>query len=218
MAGNLPTPNGVELKLVFSKAGVPFALNIIHFTHTLGQVHNQTRADSIDSIYKAAMTSSGFGATLGTTITLARVDSRHMDSNEDAWFRGGTPPVAGTGTGDLLPPQVAFVVSLVTGKRGRSFNGRVYLTGFVEAVCDPAGQITATARDACVNFLGTAAGQMVTQLQLTAGLLSRWTTPPGSPPNTPPTERNPPIITPLTNHLALDSRFDTQRRRAIPGI
>ena len=45
MAGNLPVPQGVEAKLVFTKLGVPFALNILHFEHTVGQLHSQARAD-----------------------------------------------------------------------------------------------------------------------------------------------------------------------------
>lgn len=218
MAGNLPVPQGMEVKLVWGKAGIPFALNILHFTHGVGQIHNQTRADSIDSIYKTALTSSGHGGALATSVSLIRVESRHMDSLSDPWFIGTNASVAGTGTGDALPPATSIVVTTKTGLRGRSYNGRVYLTGFVEAVNDAAGQILQANATNAVNFLSTAGSNMNTTLQLIAGVLSRWTTPPTAPPGTPPTERNPPVITGITSYTMLDLRWDVQRRRAIPGI
>lgn len=218
MAGNLPVPQGLEAKLVWSRAGIPYALTILHFRHAVGQLHDQTRANTLDTLCKTALTSSGHGANLHTSVALARVESRHMDSNSDPWFIGAGAPVAGTATGDLLPLANAFVVTSKTGLRGRSFNGRTYLMGFAEGVNDSAGQITAAAAAAAVNFVGFIVQDAATQLSLTRSILSRWTTPPTAPPNTPPTERNPPILTPVTLTTNLDLRWDVQRRRAVPGI
>lgn len=218
MAGNLPVPQGLEAKLVWTRAGIPFALNILHFRHGIGQLHDQTRANTLDTLCKTALTSSGHGGILHTSVALARVESRHMDSNSDPWFVGAGAAVAGTGVGEPLPLANSFVVTLKTGLRGRSFNGRVYLVGYTEGVNDANAQITAAAALSSVNFVGFILQDALTQLGLTGSILSRWTTPPGSPPNTPPTERNPPVLTPVTLTTNLDLRWDVQRRRNVPGI
>lgn len=218
MAGNLPVPQGVEVKLVWGRAGVPTALNILHFSHTIGQTHSQTRADSIDTIYKTALAASGLGGKIASGVSLMRVESRHMDQNSDPWYIGAGAPVLGTSTDHILPMANAFVVTLRTGLRGRSYNGRVYLWGWTELANDANGQIDAASAEQARQFLLTSAANMSSTLQLTAGVLTRWTTPPGSPPNTPPTERVPPIITPISSYQTADLRWDTQRRRAIPGV
>lgn len=218
MAGNLPVPQGVEVKLVWARSGVPFAVNILHFRHAVGQLHDQTRANTISAIYGTAMTSSGLGGLLHTTVSLARTESRHMDSNTDPWFIGSQAAVPGSAAGDLMPLYTAFVVTQKTGLRGRSFNGRVYISGWAEGVNDATGQISQAGATAADAFVGNAHNEMQTQLGLVSSILSRWTTPPGSPPNTAPTERNPPILTPVTTILNLDLRWDVQRRRIVPGI
>lgn len=218
MAGNLPVPQGLECKIVWQLAGQDWALNILHFQHAVGTLHTQTRADTLSTLVKTALTSSALGGQLHPTVGLARVESRHMDSNSDPWFIGAGAPVVGTGTGDILAPQLVFCATLRTGLRGRSFNGRVYLGGFTEAANDAGGLVTTAATAAAINFLQAIASEAVTQLQLNHSILSRWTTPPTAPPGTPPTERNPPILSPVTAHTARDQRWDTQRRRAIPGI
>lgn len=218
MAGNLPVPQGVEAKLVFTKLGVPFALNILHFEHAVGQLHSQARADQLDALVKTAFTASSLATMIHPNVALARVESRHMDSNSDPWYLGSGAAVAGTGTGEPLPPQISFAVPLKTGLRGRSYNGRVFLTGFTEASNDTNGQISAAGAGFCAAFLDQIRSNALTQLSFTMGVLTRWMTPPGSPPNTPPIERNPPDITPITSSTGADLRWDTQRRRAIPGI
>lgn len=218
MAGNLPVPQGVEVKLVWTYNGQDSAINVLHFSHSVGQTHTQARADSISSIYKAAFSSSALNAHIFSGVALARVESRHMDSNTDPWYIGAGAAVAGTGAEHPLPAATSFVITLRTGLRGRSYNGRIYIWGFTELANDAAGGITTAASAAAVSFIGTALGNMNTQLQLTQGVLSRWTTPPGSPPNTPPTERQPPIITPVVSTPARDARWDVQRRRATPGV
>lgn len=218
MAGNLPVTNGAEVKIVWGLSGTPAALNILHFAHDAGAIMNQAKADSISTLVKAAFTSSAIGGFLHTTVSLMRVESRHMDSNTDPWFVGAGAAVAGSGAGNPLPAATAFVVSLKTGLRGRSYNGRVYLWGWTEDANDAAGGIATGAFGAAGAFIDTIRVNMGSAQQWDLGILSRWTTPPGSPPNTPPTERTPPLITPVTQVVALDSRWDVQRRRAIPGI
>jgi hypothetical protein len=216
MAGNLPVTNGVEVKLVWTATGVPWALNILHFTNSTGTSMTQSRADSISTVVKSAFTTSLLPAQLHTSAALNRVEVRSMTANSDPWFVGAGAAVPGTATGKPLPSATALVVTLKTGLRGRSYNGRYYQWGWGEIANDTAGGATAAAANSLGGFINT----MRTNLSgapssLSMAILSRYTTPPGQ---TASIERNPPILTPVTAEVLLDSRWDTQRRRAIPGV
>lgn len=50
-----------------------------------------------------------------------------------------THAITGVNTGDPLPAEVALVVTLRTGRRGRSFRGRVYVGPINEAINVPPG-------------------------------------------------------------------------------
>lgn len=217
MAGNLPVPNGVEVKLVWTLSGVPYALNILHFVHQVGASMNQATADAISTLVKTSFTNN-LATFIHPNVQLLRVESRHMDANSDPWYIGAGAGVPGTGTGDPLPAATSFAVTLKTGLRGRSFNGRVFLWGYTEGANDTAGGITALGKTGSEAFLQGIDTNMNTTQQRPMAVLSRWHTPPGLPPGTPATERNPPLLTDVSTIVALDSRWDTQRRRAIPGI
>ena len=58
----------------------------------------------------------------------------------------------GTNSTDPLPPQVAVVVSLLSGRPGRSYRGRHYLGGLPENKCEPPGLLTSTSRSNIANF------------------------------------------------------------------
>lgn len=218
MAGNLPVSNGAEIKLVWALDGSPAALNILHFTHSVGAIMNQAKADAIAAIYRSAFTGTAFVAQISTRVSLLRIESRHMDANSDPWFVGGGAATSGTSAANPLPAATAFCVTQKTGLRGRSFNGRIYLWGYTEDANDAAGGITTAAKDASVFFCGQTAADMNSAQGMNLAVLSRWQTPPGAAPGTPPIERTPPLLTVVTQQLALDQRWDVQRRRAIPGI
>jgi hypothetical protein len=218
MAGNLPLQNGLEMKIVWHAGANPHALNILHFNNG-GGVIDQARANLIDTNVKLAFTSPGLVGMFYTGLSLHHVEVRSMTNNSDPWWIGSGAPVPGTGAGNPLPAATAFVVSLATGLRGRSYNGRVYLAGWTEDANDAAGGITAAGSAAAVAFIDSVRAYMAGAPQLSVlGVLSRFTTPPGSPPGTPATERIPPILTPVTLVRSRDLRWDVQRRRATPGI
>lgn len=219
MAGNKPVPQGLEVKLVWAWNGNPSAINIFHASHELGAVHTQARADAIATGIRTAFTTpAAYGSFVHTGVTLARVESRHMDAATDPWFIGAGAAVAGTSAANPLPAATAFVVSLRTGLRGRSYNGRVYLWGWTEDANDAAGGISAAAAEAGRAFVGAIGGNLISAAQSTFSVLSRFTTPAGSPPGTPATERTPPQLTAITAAVTADLRWDVQRRRAVPGI
>lgn len=219
MAGNLPVPQGLETKIVWAFNGNPYALNVFHWRNTSNAAITQTVANTIDSAAKTAFTTGGLAAQFVTGVTLVAVHTRSMIANSDPWFIGSGAAVAGTAVGKPLPAAVSLVVTVKTGLRGRSFNGRQYLTGWAELANDAAGGATAAASAAALGFFNAWFGAMAGGTPpFTPCVLSRWTTPAGSPPGTPPTERNPPILTSQTANVMQDLRWDTQRRRAIPGI
>ena len=86
--------------------------------------------------------------------------------SEYRWYRlgpGATPPeptvrvtsrsVAGTGTGDSLPPQVSVNISLQTALRKRW--GRIYLPPPVESVNNPSGNVTTSDVDVYAGAANT---------------------------------------------------------------
>lgn len=215
MAGNLPVPQGVEVKIVWNLAGVPAALNILHFKHAVGALMDQAKATLIDQQVKASLTASGLLPGLHPTVQLHHVESRHMDASSDPWWVGVGAGLSGTGTGKPLPAATSYVISLKTGLRGRSFNGRFYQWGYVESANDTTGGITQAMSTATVSFVDIARQNLASGGVGTMSILSRFTTPPGS---NAPTERPIPELTAVASVIARDLRWDVQRRRAIPGI
>jgi hypothetical protein len=118
-----------------------------------------------------------------------------------------TPPKVGTSNG-LLPPNIALVASLRTGRPGASYRGRLYLGGMSSVVLNAGdGRVLAAARLAAAtrlaDFLTTINGQD-TPLngvpKLKYGVYSRKLG----------------TIRPITQ-VSVDNVFDVQRRR-IEGL
>jgi len=116
-----------------------------------------------------------------------------------------SPSVFGTFSGDALPANVSFAVSLRTGFAGRSRRGRVYHVGLAEGQVTQdfviAANVTAIVA-AYATWLTTLAAQQFTWViasRISAGV-----------------PRATALITPVTAIFAVDARVDTQRRR-LPG-
>ena len=219
MAGNLNVPFGLECKLLWTWQGQPHALNILHFRNATSAAITQTTANTIDTVIKTAFTNSAIIGQFATGYALANVSSRSMIAATDPWFIGTGAAVPAAGAGNPLPAATSFVVTLRTGQRGRSFQGRVYLAGWSEDANDAAGGITQAAANTALAFIdGIRVGMATNVPAFTLAILSRWTTPLGSAPGTPATERNPPLLVDVTGIVNADLRWDTQRRRAVPGV
>lgn len=216
MAGNLPVPQGVQLKLIWTLNGAEAAINILNWANPQNNIVNQAAADAIDSGVKAGLASSGLGAQLYSGVALARIEVRDLTQNSNPWYLGTGAAVAGTSAANPLPAATSFVVSLTTGFRGRSFNGRYYQWGYTEDANDVNGGCTVVASTATRNFLIAITSTMgAVPRVFSCAVLSRFTTTPGS---TTPTERNPPLLTVINGFTVRDQRWDVQRRRAIPGV
>jgi hypothetical protein len=215
MAGNLPVPGGVEVKLTWTLNGTPSALNILHYLQSPVTPMTQARADAISTIHKGAFSGSLHAGSIYTGVSLATVSVRDMASNTNPWYIGAGAGAPGTAAGNPLPAATALVISLPTGFRGRSYNGRIYLWGFTEDANDAAGGVTAGAGANAVAFISQCTTSMSSTQQCNIGVLSRFTTPPGG---TGTIERTPPIISVASGVILRDQRWDVQRRRATPGI
>ena len=210
MAAPLDAPGCVEAKLLWTLNGDPFALNILHFRNAGNAAITQANADAIDTQIKGAFGSSALTGQFYSGVALGNVSVRNLAASTNPWFIGAGAPVPGTGVGKPLPAATSFCVTLRTGQRGRSFNGRVYLAGWAT------GGATTAARDAALAFVDGIRVALVTGTPtLELAILSRVTTPPG-------TEtaviRPTPLTTAVTAIVASDLRWDTQRRRAVPGV
>jgi hypothetical protein len=127
-----------------------------------------------------------------------------------AEFVGTGGLLAGTGGGDPLPAQLAAVVTLRTALAGKSFRGRVYISGANEAENDAAGHIVAAFNTAIALFITGVQTDMATE-GITLAVLSRPRFA-----NLPPpldVETYAGAITPVTAILTRDTEWDDQRRR-----
>jgi hypothetical protein len=215
MPGNQPVTGGLEVKLTWTLNGTPSALNILHYLQAPITPMTQARADAISTIHKTAFTSSAHVANVWTGVALATVAVRDMGSNTNPWYIGAGIAVPGTSAANPLPAATAAVISIPTGLRGRSFNGRVYLWGFTEDANDAGGGLAVGPGENARLFIANATTSMSGSQQSNLAVLSRFTTPPGA---EKPLERNPPILSVASGVLLRDNRWDVQRRRAVPGI
>lgn len=203
----LVVANSALLRLIWSRGGELYALNVMGVVNSTSVVINQALANTLGTAIKAALTSSGLGAQISGGVAIANVGLRDIRSANTAEFIDAGAPTGGTAGGDPLPPQIALCITLRTAQAGRSFRGRSYIPGFAESVNNVSGQITSAV--AGVDFIAAIQSALVAQ-SLNLGVLSR----PREAPLTPSAG----FITPVTSIVARDSVWDTQRRRAIPGI
>lgn len=151
-------PNCVSLRLIWQLPNGKTASNVLHASYTVQPARTQAFLNTIFTMVSTAFTASSHSNSLHTSCSLTAVGIRDMAQTTPAGGYGellsNLAAVPGAGTGDPLPANVSFVVSLKTGGRGQANRGRVYLPGFTEATNGATGQISDAARNAAVDFLG----------------------------------------------------------------
>jgi len=203
----LIVPNAAQMRLIWAASASLYALNVLGVVNAGNLAITQALTNTLGTAIKAALTSSGLGAQIHTSVILATVGLRDIRSANTAEFLDSGGGTAGTAAGDFLPPQTAMCITLRTALAGRSFRGRVYLPGYSELVNSATGTLTVST--ASVAFV-TAIQSALVANSLNLGVLSR-----PAPLALPPRAG---FITPVTSIVARDLVWDTQRRRAIPGI
>lgn len=203
----LVVPGAAQMRLIWSLSGQLYALNVMGVVNAGGIAITQALTNTIGTAIKAGFSSSGHLAETHSTVSLANIGLRDIRTPNTAEFIDTGAAVEGTSTGDILPLQTSMCVTLRTAFAGRSFRGRVYLCGYGEGGNSVNGTLNSTAPS--VAFV-TAVKSALIASSLDLGVISR-----PAPDATPP---RPGFITPVTSIVARDAVWDTQRRRAVPGI
>jgi len=159
------------VRLIWNLGGAEGAINVYGAVVTGALTFNQALADALGSAIKSAFTSQ-LAPHISGGVSLAKVGVRDLRTDNQAEFIDTGAAVVGTGTGDLLPGQVALCVTLRTALAGKSFRGRSYLPGFVEADNQASGTTGATANAAGVAFV-QAIDNALKANGLALGVLSR---------------------------------------------
>lgn len=197
----LVVTNAVLVRLIWSRGGVNFAVNVYGATGLGPSSVNQALANTIGTNVKGLFTSSGLVNAIHTSVTLDKVGVRSVGAPSQPEYLDAGAPVAGLASADFLPPQIAQVVTMRTALAGKEYRGRSYIGGYSEAANEVGGTASATSITATVAFVdGLRTGQFGAALTLC--IISRKLN----------------VATPVTLVLSRSSVWETQRRRAIPGI
>lgn len=193
--------NAALMRLIWNAGGVPSAVNVYGVDNASSAVITQALTNTVGAAVKAALTSSGLGARLGSTISLANVGLRSIASPNQPEFMDAAVATACTGSGDLLPLNVSLCVTLRTALAGRSFRGRSFIWGWTETDNTTTGAASATAQTsakAFVDAIETALASSGLHLAVVSRTRSSR-------------ER-------MTSTQVRDGVWDTIRKRAIAGI
>lgn len=197
------------MRLIWALGGSLYALNVLGVVNSTSVNITQALTNTLGTAIKSAFTSSAHAASISTTVTLVNIGLRDLRTANTAEFLDSGAAVAGTQALELLPPQTSLCITLRTAFAGRSFRGRVYLAGFTEGDNIAGGATNSATSTPAVAFVTAIQSALVAQ-SLNLGVIHR------------PTQAPLPVtsgfITPVTSIVCRDLVWDTQRRRAIPGI
>lgn len=207
--------NSAIVRLIWSRGGAPYAVNVLGAVNSGPATFNQALADALDSAIKAVFTSSGFAARVSTDVELTQVGVRSIATAEQREWLGENAPVSGTDASDPLPAQTALCITLRTNLVGPSRRGRVYLPGFGEAQNDTDGACSAAAAADASAFINAISGSM-SGLGLTMAVLSRPREETVIPAKT--IDAKAGFSTIVTSAGNRDRVWDTQRRRLTAGV
>jgi hypothetical protein len=199
--------NAVQVRLIWDLNGRS-ASNVLGGQVGGGFVNSQAHADALATAVLGRFTSSGLKARTGANFSLSGVGIRDLRVANQAEYLNTSAPVAGTGTADPLPTQLAGVVTLRTALAGKSYRGRVYIAGADEDQSDSTGRIDAAYNTAIDAFITGVAADMATE-GITLAVLSRPRTAPPFP------VAWGGAVTPVTSITTRDTSWDTQRRRGL---
>lgn len=113
-------------------------------------------------------------------------------------------------SGIPLPGNCAFCIKFLTANRGRSFRGRIYLPGLVQAGSDTPGQLTTGVADALKEAVEAAMAGIALDTGAVHTVVSRYS---GVDANGKPIPRATGVATPVTAVAYTDVYIDSQRKR-----
>ena len=205
MATPLVVPNAVQIRLHWSYNGI-LGFNSLGGSVAGGFAASQAIANTLGTAILGRFTSSGLAALMATTTSLLAVGLRDIRTANLPEFVSVAAAVPGTGSGDPLPNQLAAVVTLRTALAGKSYRGRAYFSGAIEAENDGTGKIAAGLNTALVTFMTNVQTDLASS-GITLAVISRPRAAPPFP------VAWPGAVTPVTAIVTRDTEWDTQRRR-----
>lgn len=211
----LVIPQGVLVRLIWNRGGVGHAVNVLGALNPGAVAITQGLTNTVGAAVKAALVSSNLDDSLGSDYSLAQVGLRNIAVEDQAEFLDANAAQPGLEATALLPPQIALVVTLRTALAGPSFRGRVFLGGFTEASNEATSTCTAGSAANAVSFI-SGVSSALTASGFTLAVLSRPrdAEPLALPPKPAWAGRGTGVTAIVTRNLV----WDTQRRRAVPGI
>jgi hypothetical protein len=204
---NDPVPNCVQVKLYWGTSSQVSAQNVLNFLNTGAVLVSQALADQLMTQIGGIFSTSGLAAIYSGPGGLRQVGVRNLALANQAEFVSAGAGVAGTLPDEALPYGIAFCVTLRTAMAGKSFRGRLYLSGFGES--QGAGNTALSAvGTACVAFVNGIRTSLGSAPNLDMCIVSRYSK----------GELRPtPITTEVTGEQARNPNWDSQRRRLKPG-
>src|SRR5262245_52878658 len=146
------------VRLIWTLGNGKVASNVLHASYTTPPPRTQAFSNTLMTGFSTAFTASALSNAIHTSCSLTAVGVRDMaqTTHPGGWaeIRSNLGAVAGVGTGDALPFNVSFVVSLKTDHRGQGMRGRVYLPGFNEVSNVAGGLCDDNVANAAVDFIG----------------------------------------------------------------
>lgn len=173
-------------------------------------VVDQALADALSTAWGAQMSAAGMLPLLSSGVTFTGLSVRDISAANKAEFVSGAGEMSGTGVGDLLPLSVAACITLRTAGAGKSFRGRTYFSGFIEAENDASGRMSAAVNTACVSLLNNFNTQLGVHT-LALAVASRPSDAKTIPAKTMPARTG--QSNPTTSILARNTKWESQRRR-----
>lgn len=144
----IPTPNGALAVLRFAHGGFAVSNNYWFVKAGFDQTAMQNLAGVLDALHGAG----NWAGAYNTDYAYVATDIYDMREVTGQKVTVTTNARSGTVSGEILPVNLAIVVTLRTANRGRSARGRVYLTGFGEtAITD--GLWGQTNADFCKTYV-----------------------------------------------------------------
>lgn len=149
----LVIPNTAQVTLLWTLSGTPWAMNVLHYTIPSTMGVDTALAEGIFTQAKTDMSNAGLRPMLGSNWAFSGVSVRDLRGPNLPLFTSTGAALAGTAATETMPAQNCVCVTLRTALAGRSFRGRVYLSGFAEVANLGSGLIATAARDASANFI-----------------------------------------------------------------
>ena len=210
MPGFVPSPNTIKVLVHFTLHGRP-QLNVLHGLYTFAGPLNPNIAETMFAAAKANANGNNVFAQLATTFVFTGIGVIDIRGPNFPEIPSTGASEAGTNVALALPDQDSIVVTLRTGKTGRSFRGRIYSAGWTSAALAVDGSIDDVAATAALNW-GIALQQGITaggaQLAIRSPALPERPSKPGG--NLPAKDYS---IEPVTSLIVRDRIWDTNRRR-----